>query len=150
MKVKCIAIGNRIMGDDSIGSKVLEELSSELEKEEIKVILAETDTNYALSKIDDGDLLLIFDSTYFNITPGTVTFTPIEEALTRELCPIYSQHEPNLITLLKNYKKSVRGYIVGIEVEKICFSLVLSESLEEKFIDICKEIRQFIYDVRRQ
>lgn len=148
MKIKCIAIGNRIMGDDSIGIKVLEEISRELEKEKVEVIFGETDIDYSLSKIDEGDMLFIIDSTYFDIAPGTVTFTPIEETIKRQE-QIYSQHQPSLINLLKTYKKSVKGYIIGIEVEKIHFSLDLSETLKEKFLSICKEIREFIYQVTR-
>ncbi|WP_053956392.1 hydrogenase maturation protease [Inediibacterium massiliense] len=148
MKIKCIAIGNRIMGDDGIGIKVLENLSQELEKEKIQVIFGETDIDYSLSKIDDEDLLFIIDSTYFNIAPGTVTFTPIEKAMKRQ-GQIYSQHQPSLIDLLNTYKKSVKGYIVGIEVEKIHFSLDLSETLRKKFLSICEEIHKFIYQVIR-
>lgn len=148
MKIKCIAIGNRIMGDDSIGIKVLEALSSELEKEKIEVIFGETDIDYALRKIDDRDLLFIIDSTYFNIAPGTVTFTSIEKAIKGQQ-QIYSQHQPNLINLLKTYNKSVRGYIVGIEVEKIHFSVDLSETLRKKFLSICEEIYEIIYQTIR-
>lgn len=147
MKIKCIAIGNRIMGDDSIGIKVLEEISQELEKENIEVIFGETDIDYGLSKIDEGDMLFIIDSTYFNIDPGTVTFTPIEKAINQQ--QLYSQHQHSLINMLSAYKKSVRGYIVGIEVEKIHFSLDLSEILQEKFLNICEQIREFIYQIIR-
>ncbi len=148
MRIKCIAIGNRIMGDDCIGIKVLEELTSELEKEEIQVIFGETDIDYALSKIDNRDFLFIIDSTYFNIAPGTVTFTPIEKAIIRQQ-PIYSQHQPSLINLLNTYKKSVSGYIIGIEVAEIHFSLELSEILSRKFLSICEEIHKFIYQIIR-
>jgi len=95
MKIKCIAIGNRIMGDDSIGIKVLEEISQELDKKNIEVIFGETDIDYGLSKIDEGDMLFIIDSTYFNIDPGTVTFTPIEKA--KNQLQLYSQHQHSLI-----------------------------------------------------
>lgn len=148
MRIKCIAIGNRIMGDDGIGIKVLEELSQELEKCKIEVIIGETDFDYGLSKIAEGDILFIIDSTYFNIDPGTVTFTPIEKAINSQW-QIYSQHQPSLINLLNTYKKSVKGYIIGIEVEKIHFCLDLSETLKEKFLDICEEIHKFIIQTIR-
>ena len=148
MKVKCIAIGNIIMGDESIGIKVLEKLSTQLKKENIEAVFGETDLDYALSKIDDGDLLFIFDSTYFNIVPGTVTFTPIEEAMLQHQ-QVYSQHQPSLITLLKTYKKSVKGFIIGIEVKEIHFSLELSDILTEKFPNICEEVSDFIYHTLR-
>lgn len=146
MKIKCIAIGNRIMGDDGIGIKVLEELSRKLKKEKIEVIFGETDIDYSLSIIDQGDTLFIIDSTCFGIYPGTVTFTPIENAINTQQ-QIYSQHQSSLINLLKLYKKSVKGYIVGIEVDKIHFSLDLSEALKKKFSSICEEISVFIYQV---
>lgn len=148
MGIKCIAIGNRIMGDDAIGIAVLEELSQELQRRGIEIIFVETDTDYGLSKIDDGDTLFIMDSTYFNIAPGTVTFTPIEKAIERSR-QIFSQHQPSLINLLKTYKKSVSGYIVGVEVEEIHFRLELSETLEEKFLSICKEVLEFISEIIR-
>lgn len=148
MAVKCIAIGNRIMGDDSIGIKVAEELLPQLKGENISVIFGETDIDYALSKIEDGDYLFIIDSTYLNINPGTVTFTPIEEAI-RQQRDIYSQHQPSIINLLEIYKKSVEGFIIGIEVEEIHFSLELSNTLKTRFHDICREVREFIHHTVR-
>ncbi|MFA7138930.1 MAG: hypothetical protein WC151_10470, partial [Bacteroidales bacterium] len=58
---------------------------------------------------------------------------------------LYSQHQHSLINMLSTYKKSVRGYIVGIEAEKIHFSLYLSEILQEKFLNTCEQISEFIY-----
>lgn len=146
MAVKCIAIGNRIMGDDSIGIKVVEALSTQFIKKNIEVVLGETDIDYALSKIEDGDLLFILDSTYFNIVPGTVTFTPIKEAYI-QYQQVYSQHQPSLIQLLNIYKKSVDGYIIGIEVSEIHFSLELSDILKEKFSNICDKVSDFIHHI---
>ena len=145
MNVKCIAIGNRIMGDDSIGIKVLEELSLQFKEENIECIFGETDINYALSKIDNGDFLLILDSTYFGKIPGTVTFTPIEESII-QYQHIYSQHQPSLINLLKTYKKSVKGFVIGIEVQEIYFGLELSDMLMKKFLYICEEVSNFIHN----
>jgi hydrogenase maturation protease len=59
MLIKCIAIGNRIMGDDSIGIRVTQEILPSLKKDKIEVIFGETDVDYALSKIEDGDFLFI-------------------------------------------------------------------------------------------
>lgn len=146
MAVKCIAIGNRIMGDDGIGIKVLEELSSQFRKENIEVIVGETDTDYTLSAINDGDLLFIFDSTYFDITPGTITFTTIERSMIQHQ-QVYSQHQPNLINLLKYHNKSVKGYIIGIEIKEIEFSLELSDILKKKFPDICSEVSSYVFQL---
>lgn len=146
MEAKCIAIGNRIMGDDSIGIQVLEELSPQLMEGGIQVVFGETDVDYALSKISDEELVFILDSTYHGIEPGTVTFTPID-GLSILHSPIYSQHQPSLIHLLKLYKKCVKGFLIGIEVEEINFSLELSDGLKNNFMDICSEVRNFIYHI---
>lgn len=144
MAVKCIAIGNRMMGDDAVGIKVLEELSVQLKLKNIEVIIGETDTDYALNKIEEGDLVFVFDSTYFDITPGTVTFISIDDFKIQHQ-QVYSQHQPNLISLLKYHKKSVKGYLIGIEINEIYFSLELSDVLKKRFRDICIEASAYIY-----
>lgn len=149
MNLKCIAIGNRIMGDDGVGIKVAEELSKQLKREAIEVIFGETDFDYALSSIEDGDYLFIIDSTYFDIQPGTVTFTHIHQSI-GQYHPVYSQHQSSFIHLLKAYRKSVEGYVIGIEVEKIDFSLELSNTLKTRFPHICEEVYQFIYQIIRR
>lgn len=148
MRIKCIALGNRIMGDDSIAIRVLEEISSILEGENIDIVFGETDIDYALNEIEDGDFLFILDSTYFNIEPGTVTFTPIEEFNTNQ-GEVYSQHQPNLINLLKAYEKSVSGFIIGVEVQEIDFSLELSHILKRELSMICVEVSEFIKNTLR-
>lgn len=142
MSVKCISIGNRIMGDDAIGIKVVEEISTRLKKEEIVLIFGETDSEYALSNIKDGDLLFIVDSTYFQLAPGTVTFTSINDLLLKN--NLTSQHQQSLIHLIKLYGININGFVIGIEVEKIDFSTVLSETLKRKFYNICDEVYEFI------
>ena len=94
-------------------------------------------------------MLFILDSTYFDKAPGTVTFTPIEELLL-DGKRIYSQHQANLIDLLKVYRKSVKGFVIGIEVEEINFCLELSDILTEKFLNICNEINDFIIQNSRR
>lgn len=142
MAVKCIAIGNRIMGDDAIGIKVAEELSTKLIKEEIEIIFGETDFEYALSKIHDGDLLFIIDSTYLDLMPGTVTVTSINDLSLK--INFTTQHQPSLIHLIKLYGKNINGFVIGIEVDTIEFSTELSNTLKLKFHNICQEVYEFI------
>lgn len=142
MAVKCVAIGNRIMGDDAIGINVAEELSAKLIKEEIEIIFGETDFEYALSRIEDGDLLFIIDSTYFERMPGTITFTSLDDLSLRY--NLTSQHQPSLIHLIKLYRKNIKGVVIGIEVDKIEFSTELSENFKLKLNQICQEVYEFI------
>lgn len=142
MAVKLIAIGNKIMGDDAIGIKVAEEISAKLIKENIVLIFGETDSEYALSNIQDGDLLFIVDSTYLELVAGTVTFTSINDLLLAN--NFTSQHQQSLIHLIKLYGINIKGFVIGIEVEKIDFSTELSKSLKSKFYHICDEVYEFI------
>lgn len=142
MVTKCIAIGNRVMGDDGIGIKVAEELSSKLRQKQIELIIVETDIDYAFAKIEAGDLLFIIDSAHFGFSPGTITFLPIGEEVIQQ--QTYSQHQLSLIHLLNTNGKLVKGFIIGIEIEKIDFGLELSSALETKFPAICEEVYRFI------
>lgn len=143
MAVKCIGIGNRIMGDDGIGIRVVEELSSRLKPIGIEVLLGETDVYYALNAINDGDFLFVVDATYFNIKPGTLTFTQIDKAIEQHF-QAYSQHQPSLVQLIKIYGKPVEGFIIGIEVAEIDCSLELSNTLLSILPYICEEVYKFI------
>ena len=144
MAVKCIAIGNRIMGDDSVGIKVLEIISSQLEFNKMEVIYGETDIDYSLSQIENGDFIFILDSTYSNIEPGKVTFTPISKIKKVVKQQVYSQHQPNLLNEIMIYKKLIRGFVIGIEINEIDFSLELSDILNNKLSYICEEVCSFI------
>lgn len=131
------------MGDDGIGIKVAEEISTQIMQEGIELIFGETDSDYALSKIDDGDLVFIIDSTYLDVNPGTVTFRPISDMMEHN-SQLYSQHQPNLIQLLNTYGKKVEGFVIGIEVEKIDFNLEISDTLKNRLSQICKEVYDFV------
>lgn len=144
MSIKCIAIGNRIMGDDSIGIRVAEELSSKLKQKKIDLVIGETDIDYSLSKIEDEDFIFIIDSTYFNINSGSITITSLNEILEQSK-QVYSQHQPSLINAIKANGKSLEGFIIGIEADEIDFNLELSPKLKIKFPLICKEVYRFIY-----
>lgn len=137
------------MGDDGIGIRIIEELSPRLQDIGIEVILGETHIDYALSKIKDGDFLFIIDATYFNVKPGTVTFTPMDKSIEQHQ-QTYSQHQPSLVHLLKVYRKSVEGFIIGVEVEEIDFSLELSSTLQTRLPHICEVVYQFIYETIRR
>ena len=137
--LKVISIGNRIMGDDGIGVLVLEEIKEELEKINVKVLIGETDFEYALRNIEDGDFVIIIDSTYLEVEPGVVTLIELDEAI-KYSSENHTQHQLNLIDMIKIYRKDVRGYILGIEVSSVDFSLDISDRLKINFDNICREV----------
>lgn len=143
MDVKCIAIGNIIMGDDGVGIRVAEKLKNKLEEINISVIICETDTDYALSTINNEDYVFILDSTFSGNNPGKICFIPIE-LYNGNKFKIYSQHQPSLVDMIKIHKKNINGFIIGVEAKNLDFNFELSDKLKNNFNLICDEIYEFI------
>ncbi|WML33514.1 hydrogenase maturation protease [Clostridium sp. OS1-26] len=137
MKVKVIAIGNILMGDDGIGIAVAEKIKYELEEDNIEVIIGETDFNYCTSTIEEGDYIFILDGAYYGKKPGEITLCPIREY--KSFKKEYSQHSFGLLDLISLNYKDVEGYIVGIEISNVDFNLGLSEILANNLRMISRE-----------
>ena len=149
MKIKCIAIGNRIMKDDGIGISITESLKERLLNEDILVVICETDFDCALNELDDVDLLFIIDSSYYNIEPGTITISSVNNQINYKE-QFYSQHQPNLIDLIMKYQISITGYIIGIEIAEISYSLQLSDCLLERYNQLCEEVYYLIMSITKE
>lgn len=138
MKIKVIAIGNTLMEDDGIGIVILQKLREALIKNNIEVIIGETDFQYCISLIEDGDFIFIIDAVYYNKSPGELTVRSIDEYTYKK--KYYSQHSCNIVDLIKLYYKNIRGYIIGIEIGKISFKFGLSKELEDNINIISKSV----------
>lgn len=139
--IKIIGIGNRVMGDDGIGLKVLDKIENTLKalNQEIEVIIGETDFIYCLNKINDNDIVIIVDSTYLGFKPGRVTLFSFDQA--NKYTPnTASQHQLSLVNMIARYKSSIKAYIIGIEVFDVDFTLSISYKLKYIFSDICNDV----------
>lgn len=143
MNIKLIAVGNRLMMDDGIGIRVAEELKEELEDKGIKTIIGETDFEYCFSEIDNDDFVIILDSTFMRKTPGYISQIPLEK-LKEYKQSFYSQHQMSLINMINLYKKGIKGWFIGIEIEKVDFGVNLSNTLESLFSEICNDVKKII------
>lgn len=74
------------MGDDGIAIYVTEMLRKELESRGIEVIIGETDSQYCISKIEEGDFLLILDASYFGIEIKGLAYLFLRFAATCSKC----------------------------------------------------------------
>ena len=115
--IKIIGIGNSLMGDDGIALKVIDSIERRIEQLdlEIKCIKAETDFNFALDNIEDGDYLFILDSTLLGLEYGQITQIPLAE-VDKYPNNSLSIHNMNLLSLIKHFKIEIRGFVLGIEV----------------------------------
>ncbi|MBC2581710.1 hydrogenase maturation protease [Clostridium sp. DJ247] len=142
MKVKAIAIGNTLMEDDGIGIAVAEKIKEELINNNVEVIIGETDFQYCISLIEDGDFIFVVDAAYYGKNPGEITIGTLENYKYEK--NYFTQHSYSAIDLIKLYYKSVKGYIIGIEVNSVSFKLGLSKELESKIHIISKEVLENI------
>ncbi|MEG0371468.1 MAG: hydrogenase maturation protease [Clostridium sp.] len=146
--IRVFGIGNILLCDDAIGVRVAEKLINKRFGKGIEVIVGETDYMYCLDKIDKDDFVVIIDSTYFNIAPGMVTKLDFKEC-DMYLDDSFSQHEENLIKVLRRDFNYINGCLIGIEIGSIDYSLDLSSELESRFKDICREVTSIIRKIER-
>lgn len=146
--IKIIGIGNEVMGDDGIAIKVLKEIRNKIEKldKNIEVVIGETDFIYCLNKTNDDDFVIIVDSTYFDLDPGSVNLFSFEQAC-KYLNSSDSQHQISLVNTIKTYHENISGYIIGIEVFSLDFSLNLSDVLISRFSEICNKVYKIIKNI---
>lgn len=136
MGKKLIALGNSLMGDDGIAIRVAKGLEKSLKEVGIEVIIAETDIDFAIECIVEGDIIFILDATLTNKQVGEISIMPIEK--TFKACTHH--HEISLLELIKFYNIQCSGVIIGIEVQEINFSNHLSRELEDTVCNICKKV----------
>jgi hydrogenase maturation protease len=143
--IKVIGIGNLLMGDDSIALKVIDSIERRVKQLnlEIKCIKAETDFNFALDNIEDGDYLFILDSTLLGLEYGQITQIPLAE-VEKYSNNSLSIHNMNLLSLIKHFKIDIRGFILGIEAAEVKFSLEISKELKDRLEEICQEVYTII------
>lgn len=148
MKTKIIALGNRLMMDDGIAIRIVEELSEWLEKNNFKVFIGETDAYSCADYINKGDFLILIDALYLGEEPGTVSVFSLEDIIDGYKRST-SMHDLSLIKLLALENKIVEGYFIGIEVACVDFGIELSNQLQLKFNNIKENIKKEI-DKRRK
>lgn len=143
--IKVIGIGNLLMGDDGISLKIIDSIEEELKKLNLSIecIKAETDFNYALDNIQNGDLLFILDSTLLGLECGQITKISLNE-FGRYSSNLLSVHGMSLLSLINHSNIEIEGFILGIEVVEVGFSLEITNGLKIKFKEICSEVYKII------
>lgn len=146
--IKVFGIGNILLCDDGIGVRVLEKLLPTIHSlsPQIEGIIGETNALFCIDCLNADDFVIIIDSTYLNLNPGTISYIPFSEC-ERFITNPSASHQMTLLRLLKLEYPNIKGYLIGIEIERIDFSLDLSDVLEECFEAICTEILQFLKKV---
>ncbi|MEG0132553.1 MAG: hydrogenase maturation protease [Clostridium sp.] len=139
--IKIFGIGNILLCDDGIGVKVIEVIGREVENygENVKVILGETDYLYCLDQIEDEDIVIIVDSTFLGRKAGEVSSYTFQQS-DDFISDCRDMHSDSLLKILRKEYRHIQGYLIGIEVEKVDYSLELSKTLDDKFLNITMDV----------
>ena len=146
--MKIFGIGNILLGDDGVGVRVVEKIKEEIKNisEDIDVIIGETDYLYCLNQIEEDDTIVIIDSTYLDINPGYVSYFDLK-GCNKFIKYFNSQHESNLVKSILIENLNVKGYLIGIEIGEVDFSLELSKTIKENFYNICLDVLKYIKEI---
>lgn len=149
--MKIFGIGNILLGDDGVGVRVVEKIKEEIKNisEDIDVIIGETDYLYCLNQIEQDDTIVIIDSTYLDIKPGYVSYFDLKDC-NRFIKYFNSQHESNLVKSILIENLNVKGYLIGIEIGKVDFSLELSKTIKDNFYNICLDVLKYIKEIYKE
>ncbi|EYE89117.1 hydrogenase maturation protease [Fervidicella metallireducens AeB] len=128
------------MCDDGVAVRVCENIKDSLAKNNIEVIIGETDFEYCLSNIEDGDFIFIIDAINSGKEVGEITIFPLKS----KLYPGLSQHGCSLVDLVLLYNNSINGFVIGIEVKEIKFDFNLSDEINKKLGEIEKQVEKII------
>lgn len=138
MSVKLIALGNVLMKDDAIGIEVAKEIEDMLKEYNIEVIYGETDISYCLTQIDKNDIIFVVDAASYGVNPGDITVIPIHGFSSNGIK--HTQHNYNLLDLLKLYYPDIKGEIFAVKINEVEFHYGLSLILQKKLKTISKEV----------
>ena len=156
-----LGIGNRLMGDDGIGLRVVGELERKYASgqsafqgqntapertgtlENLKYIAGETDTGYCLSCLALGDSCVIIDAGSSGKEPCSVDVQTLQEVFSRDR-PLLSFHDFNLLHAMKRENLIKEGILITIEISSIEFSLELSPVMKAQFYRIVGEVEEII------
>ena len=146
--MKIFGIGNILLGDDGVGVRVVEKIKEEIKNisEDIDVIIGETDYLYCLNQIEEDDTIVIIDSTYLDINPGYVSYFDLK-GCNKFIKYFNSQHESNLVKSILIENLNVKGYLIGIEIGEVDFSLELSKTIKDNFYNICLDVLKYIKEI---
>lgn len=143
--IAVIAIGSRIMKDDSIGVRTAEAIKKKLGKTNIDVVIAETDFEYGLEAVKAYDYVIVLDAMVSGGTPGKITVLPLSETKVQKRYA--SQHNMSLIDMIAQ-EGNVLGSLIGIEAENVGFGFGLSKTLQDHFNAICNNVQKEILRIK--
>ncbi|WP_426349014.1 hydrogenase maturation protease [Alloiococcus sp. CFN-8] len=139
---KVVAIGNIMMADDGIGVWVAKALKNYLIERDVELIIGETDVEYCLDSLEDGDKVIILDAAFTGGEIGRVSTHSLDELGYRGIG--LTQHKHNLVEAIKLYRRDIKGILIEIEIADVSFGLGISETMKVLFSEVVEETKRSI------
>ncbi len=138
MSRKLFALGNVLMMDDGVGVAVVKQAEDALTLLDIEVIYGETDVGYCISRLEQNDFIILVDAARLGKEPGRITSFLLEDFAYGS--GKASQHNFNLLDLIRIYYPEMKGMVYAIEISEIGLHYGLSPLLEDKRVKIAEEL----------
>jgi hydrogenase maturation protease len=145
LSILVLGVGNVLMGDDSIGVRVVDEIERRFQiPEGVEVLDGGTAGFELLSHIRNREYLIIIDAIKSGMPPGTVVRVEGEDVPARFMTRI-SPHQLGLSDVLA--AATVSGelpkqmVLFGIEPKRIELGFTLSDEVKENFEKLIETVR---------
>ncbi len=140
-KIVVLGIGNRLMGDDGFGPRIIEALEKQGLPENVELIDAGVGGIAILSWIENADKIIIVDSVQTNNEPPGTVYRFTDKELPPSDMFMLSLHDLNLIDTI-NIGKVVQKMpdeivILGVEVKRVAqFEDKLTSEVEAAMAEV--------------
>lgn len=133
--VVVLGIGNRLMGDDGIGVRIVEALAQDNTMKNIRFAAGETDIEYCLDELADADRAIIVDAAFLGDEPCAVNVVGLKDVLEQRR-DARTFHDFDLIHGMKINNMLKEGILVTVEVRSVSFATELSPVMEDRFEEL--------------
>jgi hydrogenase maturation protease len=143
-RLKVIAVGNDLYGDDGVGNAVLHELEKMSEMKDVELIDGATDALGLIDYFPDTDHVIIVDAAQMGEKPGTVKVFSKEEIKLKIKMDHLSIHGISLAETFEIAKMvdslPEKITIIGIEPKNIGISQALSDVVMRSIPEVVSNI----------
>ena len=148
-RIIVLGIGNQLMMDDGIGIYLVEELAKLDQTSNIQYIIGEADVDYCIEKIEEATFTIILDAVCSDKEIGDISIfslANLHEYQTLDISP----HNLHLFQVFYQQRKTIKGFLIGIEPYQISFQIGLSQLIQEKWNQILLGVHKNIVELIAQ
>lgn len=143
-KMFVLGIGRRIMTDDAIGIRLVEDLRRHDVSPYTRYFIGEAELEYCFEEVLDCDYLVIINAYISGKNPGELSIIPINELDSAKEISLHSAHGKHLFNMLRGSKHLPEGLFIGIEPCEVNYGFTLSDTLQACYPDIMKKVKGLV------